>query len=137
MGKNKVPVVIQRKDKRLHKGLHLFAFMATGGASGVVTATKAATNAGYNARTRKLAAEAAETTQVTETEVNETEVDLLALSLKEMLATLKEMTTEQLTEVVTMPSGRIYNYWRDGSTITAKERQVLGAAKRELARRSQ
>lgn len=48
------PVVITRKDKRLRKGLHLAAFIATGGASGVVTAAKAATNAGYNARTRKL-----------------------------------------------------------------------------------
>jgi hypothetical protein len=48
-------VVIVRKDKRLRKGLHLLAFVATGGMSAPVTAAKAATNAGYNARTRKLA----------------------------------------------------------------------------------
>jgi hypothetical protein len=58
MGKNKTPVVITRKDKRLKKGLHLLAFTLTGGASAPVTAVKAATNAGYNSRTRKLQAEA-------------------------------------------------------------------------------
>jgi len=58
MGKNKTPVVITRKDKRLKKGLHLLAFALTGGASVPVTAAKAATNAGYNARTRELQAEA-------------------------------------------------------------------------------
>jgi hypothetical protein len=52
------PVVIVRKDKRLNKTGHLLAFMLTGGASAVVTAGKAATNAGYNARTRQLQAEA-------------------------------------------------------------------------------
>jgi len=61
MGKKRgAPVVIVRKDKRLHKGLHLFAFAATGGLSGVATAAKAATNAGYNARTRKLQEDAAD-----------------------------------------------------------------------------
>jgi hypothetical protein len=61
MGKKKnAPVVIVRKDKRLHKGAHLAAFMLTGGASGAVTAAKAGTNATYNARTRQLAAEADE-----------------------------------------------------------------------------
>jgi hypothetical protein len=58
MGKNKTPVVITRKDKRLKKGLHLLAFALTGGASAPVTAAKAATNAGYNSRTRRLQAEA-------------------------------------------------------------------------------
>lgn len=59
MAKNKTPVVIVRKDKRIrHKGLHLLAFAATGGLSGVVTAAEAASNAGYNARTRKLQREA-------------------------------------------------------------------------------
>lgn len=55
--KNKrgAPVVIVRKDKRLGKIRHLTAFALTGGASSVYTAAKAATNAGYNARTRKLA----------------------------------------------------------------------------------
>jgi hypothetical protein len=55
--KKNAPVVIVRKDKRLHKGAHLAAFMLTGGVSGVVTAAKAGTNAGYNARTRKLQAQ--------------------------------------------------------------------------------
>jgi hypothetical protein len=56
MGRKKnAPVVIVRKDKRLHKGLHLLAFALTGGTSGIVTSAKAGTNAGYNARTRKLA----------------------------------------------------------------------------------
>jgi hypothetical protein len=53
MGGN-VQVAIARKDKRLHKGWHLFAFVLTGGASAPVTAAKAVTNAGYNARTRQL-----------------------------------------------------------------------------------
>jgi hypothetical protein len=54
------PVVITRKDKRLHKGAHLTAFVLTGGASGIVTAAKAGTNASYNARTRKLQGQAEE-----------------------------------------------------------------------------
>lgn len=59
MGRKKgAPVVITRKDKRLNKTGHLLAFMLTGGASSVYTATKAATNAGYNARTRKLVEQA-------------------------------------------------------------------------------
>jgi hypothetical protein len=52
--KKGAPVVIVRKDKRLNKLGHLTAFALTGGASGVYSAAKAATNAGYNARTRKL-----------------------------------------------------------------------------------
>lgn len=57
--KNKAgaPVVITRKDKRLFKTGHLLAFMVTGGTSAVYTAAKAATNAGYNARTRELQAQ--------------------------------------------------------------------------------
>ena len=47
-------VVISRKDKRLHKGWHLFAFMLTGGMSAPVTAIKAGTNAAYNRRTQEL-----------------------------------------------------------------------------------
>jgi hypothetical protein len=56
MGRKKrgAPVVITRKDKRLNKTGHTLAFMLTGGLSGAYTAAKAATNAGYNARTRKL-----------------------------------------------------------------------------------
>jgi hypothetical protein len=53
------PVVIVRKDKKIkHKVLHAFAFAATGGLSGVVTATEAANQAAYRARTRKLQADA-------------------------------------------------------------------------------
>lgn len=52
------PVVIVRKDKRLHKGAHLVAFALTGGASGIVTAAKSGTNAAYNTRTRRLAEQA-------------------------------------------------------------------------------
>ena len=63
MAKNKAPVVITRKDKKLKKTGHLLAFMLTGGASAAVTATKAATNAGYNARTRKLQREAEQAEQ--------------------------------------------------------------------------
>jgi len=67
MGRKKnAPVVVVRKDKRLRKGLHLAAFALTGGASGIVTAAKAGTNAAYNARTRKMAAAAEETPGVTE-----------------------------------------------------------------------
>lgn len=53
--KNRAQVVITRKDKKLKKTGHLLAFALTGGTSSVYTAAKAATNAGYNARTRKLA----------------------------------------------------------------------------------
>lgn len=56
--KKNAPVVITRKDKKLNKTGHLLAFMVTGGTSSVYTAAKAATNAGYNARTRKLQAAA-------------------------------------------------------------------------------
>ncbi len=55
MSKRNAQVVITRKDKQLRKGWHLLAFMLTGGASAPISAAKAATNAGYNARTRKLA----------------------------------------------------------------------------------
>jgi hypothetical protein len=60
MGRKKkgAPVVVTRKDKKLNKTGHGLAFILTGGMSSVYTATKAATNAGYNARTRKLAARA-------------------------------------------------------------------------------
>lgn len=60
MAKNRTPVVIVRKDKRLRKGRHLLAFALTGGMSGIVTAGVAASNAAYNARTRKLQVEAEE-----------------------------------------------------------------------------
>lgn len=60
MGKNRTPVVIVRKDKKLKKSGHLLAFMLTGGLSAPVTAVKAATNAGYNARTRRMQREAEE-----------------------------------------------------------------------------
>jgi hypothetical protein len=57
--RNTTPVVIVRKDKRIrHKWLHAAAFTATGGLSGVVTAAEAGSHASYNARTRRLAAEA-------------------------------------------------------------------------------
>jgi len=60
MRKKNAPVVIMRKDKKLFKTGHLAAFMLTGGTSAIYTAAKAATNAGYNARTRQLQAEAPE-----------------------------------------------------------------------------
>ena len=57
--KKGAPVVIVRKDKRInHKLLHAVAFAATGGLSGVATAAEAANHAAYNARTRRLQAEA-------------------------------------------------------------------------------
>jgi hypothetical protein len=59
---SKPPVVIVRKDKRInHKLLHVVAFAATGGASGIVTAAEAANHAQYNARTRKLQADSIST----------------------------------------------------------------------------
>jgi hypothetical protein len=63
MRKKKAPVVIVRKDKRLNKVAHLTAFAVTGGTSAVYTAAKAGSNAAYNARTRKLAAQAEEAEQ--------------------------------------------------------------------------
>jgi hypothetical protein len=139
--KNTTPVVIVRKDKRLHGGAHLAAFALTGGASGIVTAAKAGTNASYNARTQRLAAQAGEAQAETasqETASDEGTVNLLALALRprELLAVLKGMTREELTEVVTMPSGKVYNYWTDGFVVTGPERFVRGRAKAELARRS-
>ena len=56
MSDDKPRVVITRKDKRLGFG-HWIAFALTGGASGIYSAGKAVTNAGYNARTRQLQAE--------------------------------------------------------------------------------
>jgi hypothetical protein len=59
MKKNRTPVVITRKDKRQNKLVQLLAFTATGGASAVLyTGPKALSNAGYNARTRRLQAQA-------------------------------------------------------------------------------
>jgi hypothetical protein len=55
--KNKTPVVITRKDKKLGP-LHGVAAILTGGASLLYTGPRAAANAGYNARTRQLQAEA-------------------------------------------------------------------------------
>jgi hypothetical protein len=52
--KKNAPVVIIRKDKKLHKGAHLAAFLLTGGLSAPISAAKGATNVSYNARTRKL-----------------------------------------------------------------------------------
>jgi hypothetical protein len=54
MKSRNAPVVLVRKDKRIHKGLHLFAFMATGGISSLFTILKTGTNSGYNRRTRQL-----------------------------------------------------------------------------------
>lgn len=54
----RTPVVITRKHKKISKLGHLLAFAATGGTSILYTGAKAATNAGYNARTRQLQAEA-------------------------------------------------------------------------------
>ena len=55
MSKRSAPVVIVRKHKRLGFG-HVIAFALTGGASAGITAVKAATNAGYNARTDAMQA---------------------------------------------------------------------------------
>jgi len=58
MSKRNPPVVIYRKSKRLNRPAHIAAFLLTGGMSAPISAAKAATNAGYNARTRELAARA-------------------------------------------------------------------------------
>jgi len=56
---SKPQVVIMRKDKKVrHKFLHLAAFALTGGASSIVTVAEVANHATYNARTRKLQAQA-------------------------------------------------------------------------------
>jgi hypothetical protein len=127
MKKNKTPVVITRKDKRLHKGAHLTAFVLTGGMSAPISAAKAGTNAAYNARTRKLAAEADGAQQGEE--AAEGTVNLLALRIPDLLVTLKGITSEELTEIMTMPSGQRYSYWLHGYTMTAQERNVRGQAK--------
>lgn len=56
MGENSPRVVVARKRKRLHRGVHLAALLVTGGMSAPVTAARAATNAAYNAETARLAA---------------------------------------------------------------------------------
>lgn len=52
---NNPQVVIARKHKRLHSGLHILAFVLTGGASAPVTAARVVANASYNAETARLA----------------------------------------------------------------------------------
>jgi hypothetical protein len=104
-------------------------------------AARKALIAGASRSSLGLAAQIAYDRLSVETAGEEDTVNLLALTssvagLKELLLVLKAMTGEELTEVVTMPSGKIYNYWRDGVTMTAAERIVRGHAKRELARRS-
>jgi hypothetical protein len=55
ISKKNPSVIIVHKDERIrHKLLHAFAFAATGGTSGLVTAAEAANHAAYNRRTRKL-----------------------------------------------------------------------------------
>jgi hypothetical protein len=81
MGKNKAPVVITRKDKRLNKPGHLLAFALSCGTSGVYTAAKAGSNAAYNARTRKLIAEAEEAGQSQESPPGHS--DMLAAAAEE------------------------------------------------------
>jgi len=98
MGRKKkgAPVVIVRKDKKMHKLTHLAAFALTGGASSVVTATRAAQIAAYNARTRKLAAEADETG--TDEIIAEASDSTLAEIARTGGPTLAELAMEVLTE---------------------------------------
>jgi hypothetical protein len=126
MSKKGTPVVIVRKDKRLHKGLHLAAFALTGGASGVVTAAKAGTNAGYNARTRRLAAQADEAAP------QDDRID--EMSPASLVKNVNEMSLAELKALVTMPNGRTYSYWRHGSFMTARQRVLLGGANGRIAR---
>lgn len=53
-----------------------------------------------------------------------------------MLKELRDMSREELTEFVTMPDGREYNYWRHGITMTGEQRVVYGAATRQLHRQA-
>jgi hypothetical protein len=147
MSKRGAPVVIMRKDKRIrHKLLHAAAFAATGGASGIVTAAEAANHAGYNARTRKLQAEAGDPD---ETETGASEVQLVAAAAKAqqpaglrgmkaqidvMNARIDVMNAGELRELVTMSDGRAYSYWRHGSRMTARQRVNLGMASRRLSK---
>jgi hypothetical protein len=137
MRKRGAPVVIMRKDKRIsHKLLHAAAFAATGGASGIVTAAEAANHAGYNARTRKLQAEA------DETETGASEVQQVAaaakakqpIGLRGVRAQIDVMNADELRELVTMPDGGAYSYWRHGSRMTAQQRIVLRMASQRLSK---
>lgn len=58
------------------------------------------------------------------------------LPIKQRLLAIRAMNTENLTELVTMPGGKRYSYWRDGTFMTAGQRVLLGSAVRELVRRS-
>ena len=58
MSKNTAPVVVTRKHKRTRWFWHAVTLGLTGGMSAPLNAAVAARNAGYNATTRKLAAEA-------------------------------------------------------------------------------
>jgi len=142
MSKRGAPVVIMRKDKRIrHKLLHAAAFAATGGASGIVTAAEAANHAGYNARTRKLQAEA-EADETHETETGASEVQQVAAAAKAQQATglrgmraqIDVMNADELRELVTMPDGRAYSYWLHGSRMTAQQRIVLRMASQRLSK---
>jgi hypothetical protein len=140
MSKRGAPVVIMRKDKRIrHKLLHAAAFAATGGASGIVTVAEAANHVGYNARTRKLQAGADEPD---ETETGASEVQQVAAAakarqatgLRGMRAQIDAMNVDELRELVTMPDGGAYSYWRHGSRMTAQQRIVLRMTSRRLSK---
>jgi len=51
---NEPQIVIVRKQKKLHRGAHLLAFVLTAGASAPISAAAAASNAAYNAETERL-----------------------------------------------------------------------------------
>jgi hypothetical protein len=61
---------------------------------------------------------------------------LETLPINQRFAALRAMSMQDLTELVTMPSGKRYSYWRDGTFMTGSQRVVLGWAVRELVRRS-
>jgi hypothetical protein len=136
--------VMMRKDKRIrHKLFHAAAFAATGSASGIVTAAEAANHAGYNARTRKLQAEAGERDE-TETgaasEASEVQQVVAAAKaqqqsgLRGMRTQIDAMNADELRELVTMPNGKPYSYWLHGSRMTAQQRVILGMASRRLSK---
>lgn len=47
-------------------------------------------------------------------------------------AQVKAMTAAQLRTLLTMPNGKRYSYWRDGSSMTARQRVLLNMAARRL-----
>jgi hypothetical protein len=53
---------------------------------------------------------------------------------QQALVEVAEMDADELRELITMPDGKAYSYWRDGIRMPAQQRTVLDSAKRRLSK---